>query len=105
MILRTCLRSAHCPGKHPACVLGTLFSVPRGHWGQRANSEGDSFWLCRQPDESPSLSLSSGKGQDCGAELRPGLGGQADCVWFLTGPAFWLKALRSLGGVLGLPPH
>lgn len=29
MTLRTCLCSAHCPGKHPACVLGTLSSVPQ----------------------------------------------------------------------------
>lgn len=68
-----CSLSRKAPGMCPGHSLLLRAPVPRGHWGQRANSEGDSFWLCCQPDESPSLSLSSGKGQDCGAEVRPGL--------------------------------
>lgn len=76
----TRLCPARCPRKHPVYVLGTSLRcapVSRGCRGQCANSEGDSLWLCLQPDESPSLSLISGKGQDCGAELRPGYPGQA----------------------------
>lgn len=72
--------------------------------GLTGDSEGISLRLCLHPDAGPSVSLSSGEGQDCGAKPGPGRPCQASCTRVFSSPSGRLHTLQPPGEVSGLPP-